>query len=108
MIKKYEQFIREFVEKDSSINLKMQEIKDLINSATEGQNIIYEWENKDDHQLNVSFTFGDLSIKYEFDIDDLLITKTAGFTIDFTKNVESIEKGIEVIENDIHSILDIN
>lgn len=45
MIKKYEQFIREFVENDF-INSKMQEIKDLINSATEGQNIIYEWENE--------------------------------------------------------------
>lgn len=107
MIKKYEQFIREFVENDF-INSKMQEIKDLINSATEGQNIIYEWENKNDHQLTVSFTYDELSIKYEFDIDDLLITKTAGFTIDFTKNVESIEKGIDVIEKDIHSILDIN
>lgn len=108
MIKKYEQFIREFIESDSFINSKMQEIKDLVNSATDGQNIIYEWENKDDHQLTVSFTLRELSIKYEFDIDNLSITKTAGDTIDFTKEVESIEKGIEIIEKDIHSILDIN
>jgi hypothetical protein len=49
-----------------------------------------------------------LSIKYDFDIDDLLVTKTAGGTIDFQSNVESIDEGLEMIEKDIQSILGIS
>ncbi len=108
MIKHFNQFIREFVEGDNYIDAKMQELKDLINGATEGQNIIYEWENKNDHQLVVSFSTNDLSIKYDFDIDDLYLTKTAGENIDFSTSVESIDEGLDIIEKDIYSILDIS
>ena len=73
MIKKYNQFIREFVENGNYIDAKMQELKDLVDNVTNGQNIIYEWENKEDHELTVSFSTDNLSIKYDFDIDDLLI-----------------------------------
>ena len=108
MIKKYNQFIREFVENGNYIDAKMQELKDLVDNVTNGQNIIYEWENKSDHELVVSFSTNDLSIKYDFDIDDLLVTKTAGGTIDFQTNVESIDEGLEMIEKDIQSILGIS
>ena len=71
MIKKYNQFIREFVEDSNSIvDAKMQELNDLINSISDGepsQNLIYEWENKNDHALVVNFTNNDVSIRYEFD-----------------------------------------
>ena len=108
MIKKYNQFIREFVENGNYIDAKMQELKDLVDNVTNGQNIIYEWENKSDHELVVSFSTDNLSIKYDFDIDDLLVTKTAGGTIDFQTNVESIDEGLEMIEKDIQSILGIS
>jgi hypothetical protein len=108
MIKKYNQFIREFVENGNYIDAKMQELKDLVDNVTNGQNIIYEWENKSDHELVVSFSTDDLSIKYDFDIDDLMVTKTAGGTIDFQTNVESIDEGLEMIEKDIQSILGIS
>lgn len=108
MIKKWDQFIREFVENDSIIDVKMQELKDLVDGMSDGQNIIYEWENKEDHQLSISFSTGELSIKYEFDIDDLMITKTAGDTIDFQTKVESIDEGLDIIEKDIQSILGIS
>ena len=108
MIKKYNQFIREFVENGNYIDSKMQELKDLVDNVTNGQNIIYEWENKSDHELVVSFSTDNLSIKYDFDIDDLLVTKTAGGTIDFQTNVESIDEGLEMIEKDIQSILGIS
>jgi hypothetical protein len=108
MIKSWNQFIKEFVESPNFIDAKMQELKDLVNSVTDGQNIIYEWENKNDHQLVVSFSTNELSIKYDFDIDDLIITKTAGETVDFQSNVESIEEGLEIIEKDIQSILGIS
>jgi hypothetical protein len=109
MIKKWDQFIREFVENsDSIVDVKMQELKDLIDGMSDGQNIIYEWENKEDHQLSISFSTGELSIKYEFDIDDLMVTKTAGDTIDFQTKVESIDEGLDMIEKDIQSILGIS
>lgn len=108
MIKKWNQFIREFVENDSIIDVKMQELKDLVNGVSDGQNIIYEWENKEDHQLSISFSTGELSIKYEFDIDDLMVTKTAGDIIDFDTKVESIDEGLDMIEKDIQSILGIS
>jgi hypothetical protein len=108
MIKKWNEFIREFVESESFIDAKMQELKDLVDGATDGNNIIYEWENKNDHELTVTFSTGELSIKYDFDIDDLHVTKTAGDKIDFQANVESIEEGLEIIEKDIQSILGIS
>ena len=86
----------------------MQELKDLVDNITEGQNIIYEWENKDDHQLNVSFSTNELSLKYEFDIDELHITKTANNKVDFSEEVSSIDEGLEIIEKDIQSILGIS
>ena len=47
MIKKWGQFIREFVENsDSIIDAKMQELKDLVDGVSDGQNFIYEWQNK--------------------------------------------------------------
>ena len=107
MIKKFNEFIREFVESESYIDAKMQELKDLVDSATDGNNIIYEWENKSDRELVVSFSTEELSIKYDFDIDDLHITKTAGENIDFQTSVESIDEGLEIIEKDIQSILGI-
>ena len=108
MIKNWNQFIREFVESESFIDAKMQEIKDLVDGATEGNNIIYEWENKSDHELIVSFSTDSLSIRYDFDIDDLYLTKTAGNEVDFKTEVESIEEGLDIIEKDIHSILGIS
>lgn len=108
MIKKWNQFIREFIESGSYIDSKMQELKDLIDNVTDGQNIIYEWENKDDHQLSVSFSTDKLSIKYDFDIDDLYVTKTANNIIDFETEVSSIDEGLEIIEKDIQSILNIS
>ena len=108
MLKRYNQFIREFVENSPSvIDSKMSELKDLISNISD-DNILYEWENKNDHELVVSFTVNDFSIKYDFDIDDLLVTKTAGGTIDFQTSVESIDEGLEMIEKDIQSILGIS
>ena len=107
-IKKWNEFLREFVESGGYIDARMQEIKDLLDGISgDGQNIVYEWENKDDHQLSVSFSLGDLSVRYDFDIDDMMLTKTAGDAIDFETPVDSIEAGIEMVEQDIKSILDI-
>ena len=109
MIKKWAEFIKEDLDLDnkSYLDSKMQEIKDMLAGISDGQTLIYEWENKNDHELSISFTTDSLSIKYEFDIDDLTVSKIVGDTVDFTSDVDSVDKGIEVIKNDIHSILGI-
>ena len=112
MIKKWNQFIREFVEDSNSIvDAKMQEISDLINSISDNdpdQNLIYEWENKNDHELIINFNDDNVSIRYEFDIDDLYLTKFAGETVDFEQPVGSIDEGLDIIEKDLQMILNIS
>lgn len=109
MIKKWNQFIREFIENSENIiDLKMQSLKEIIDGVSDGQNIVYEWENKNDHQLLINFTTGELSIRYEFDIDDLIVSKIVGETIDFKENVESISEGLDIIEKDIHMVMNIS
>ena len=110
MVKKWDQFIKEFVNNNGNdyIGAKMQELKDLVDGISDGQNFIYEWENKDDHQLLVNFSTGELSIRYEFDIDDLVLTKVVAEKVDFTDKVESIEEGLDMIEKDIQLILGVS
>lgn len=109
MIKKYNEFIREFVEtgSDSVLDAKMQEIKELVDSIG-GQAFMYEWENKNDHELFVNFTSNELVLRYEFDIDDLMIKKIASNVVDFETAVSSIDEGLDIIEKDIHSILGVS
>jgi hypothetical protein len=109
MIKKYNEFIREFVEtgSDSVLDAKMQEIKELVDSIG-GQAFMYEWENKNDHELFVNFTSNELVLRYEFDIDDLMLKKIASNVVDFETAVGSIDEGLDIIEKDIHSILGVS
>ncbi len=107
MIKSWSQFIKEFVNSENYIDTKMQEIKDLVDGISD-KNIIYEWQNKNDHQLTISFSTSTLSLKYEFDIDELKVMKIAGDVVDFETEVESIDEGIDIIEKDIQSILGIS
>jgi phosphosulfolactate synthase (CoM biosynthesis protein A) len=109
MIKKYNEFIREFVEtgSDSVLDVKMQEIKELVDSIG-GQAFMYEWENKNDHELFVNFTSNELVLRYEFDIDDLMLKKIASNVVDFETAVSSIDEGLDIIEKDIHSILGVS
>jgi len=94
---------------DNLIDAKMSELKDLIdNVSVNTQNIMYEWQNKEDHELVINFTFNDLSIKYEFDIDSLFVAKYVDNQTDFTKDVESIDEGLDIIEKDIYMVLGIN
>lgn len=108
MIKKFTEFIREYVEvTDSILNVKMQEIKELVDSIG-GQSFMYEWENKNDHELFINFTTDELVLRYEFDIDDLIIKKIASNIVDFETVVSSIDEGLDIIEKDIHSILGVS
>lgn len=109
MIKNWNQFIRENVTNpDSYLDMRMQEIKDLLDNTENSETLIYEWENKDDHELFINFSANGMNIRYEFDIDDMKVTKIANDVLDYTEDVESMEAGVEMIEKDIHSILGIS
>ncbi len=105
---KYLKVFEEFIENsDNVIDAKMQELKDLIDGLSD-ESIVYEWQNKSDHEIVVNFTKGDLGIRYEFDIDQMYVAKFVGQDTDFHTTVESIDEGIDIIEKDIHGILGIS
>lgn len=109
MIKNWNQFINENVTNpDSYLDMRMQEIKDLLDNTENSETLIYEWENKDDHELFINFSANGMNIRYEFDIDDMKVTKIANDVLDYEEQVESMEAGVEMIEKDIHSILGIS
>lgn len=108
MIKKYNEFLREFIENsDSVIDSKLQELEDLVSNFSD-KNLLYQWENKNDHEVIINFSLDGLAIQYNFDIDDLNVTKIAGGKIDFQTGVESIDEGLDVIEKDIYLVLGIS
>jgi len=99
----------EFVDNSSDIiESKMQEMKDLVDGISNGSDIIYEWENKNEHELVVNFTKDDVSLKYEFDMNHLHLTKTKNGELVMDKDIDSIEHGLDILEKDIQKILDIN
>lgn len=105
---KYLKVFEEFIENsDNVIDAKMQELKDLIDGLSDNS-IIYEWENKSDHEIIVNFTKSELSIRYEFDIDQMYVAKFVGNTTDFHTDVDSIDEGLDIIEKDIQGILGIS
>jgi hypothetical protein len=109
MIKKWNQFIREFVEgTESLIDVKMSEIKDLITSFGGEHKLLYEWENKNNHEVIINFTLDKLSIRYEFSIDNMFIIKVVNDEIDFQENVDSVDEALDIVEKDIHNIIGIS
>lgn len=108
MIKSYKDFIREFIENSENvIDSKLQELEDLVSNFSD-KNLLYEWQNKNDHEVIINFSLDGLSIQYNFDIDDLFLTKTADGKIDFQTGVESIDEGLDIIEKDIHLLLGVS
>lgn len=123
MIKKWNQFIREFVEDsnniDSIINDRMDKLEMIISNIKESDPnkvLIYKYDNQNDSRVIVNFTYDDLSIKYDFDIDGkndvpgrpLYLTKYAGDIIDFEGPVKTIVEGLDIIEKEIQMILNIS
>lgn len=105
-LKLFEEFVEKF--DNDLIDAKMTELRELVDSFSEGHNLIYEWENKDDHQVLINFTMDENSIRYEFDIDDMFISKILNDEVVFNENVESIDEALDIIEKDIQDILGIS
>ena len=103
---KYIRLIKEF-KNNNLIDSKMNELKDLISNVSNGQELIYEWENKFDHHLLINFIIGSDSIQYELDIDDLIVRKTLNNEIEFESDISGLEEGLELIESDIIKTLNL-
>jgi hypothetical protein len=69
---------------------------------------MYHWENKNDEAIVITFQFNGVAVKYDFDIDEGVLTKTSDDEIEFEEMVESEEEGLEMIEKDIQMMLGIS
>ena len=101
---KYLRLIREF-KVNNVIEAKMSEIKDLVSNVSD-QEILYEWENKHDHQLFISFSYNEDYFKYELDIKDLFIKKFKNDKIEYDNTLTSLEEGLTIIYDDVVSIIE--
>jgi len=98
----------EFVHSDSYIDAKLEELEDMVKSFTEGKDLMYHWENKNDEAIVITFQFNGVALKYDFDVDEGVLTKTSDDQIEFEEMVESVEEGLEIIEKDIQMMLGIS
>ena len=69
---------------------------------------MYHWENKNDEAVVITFQFDGVAVKYDFDIDEGVLTKTSDDVVEFEEMVESEEEGLEMIEKDIQMMLGIS
>lgn len=108
MIKKWNEFLKENIKvnPDSYLDMRMLEIKELLNSMG-NETLMYEWENENDHKLFINFAANGLSVRYEFNIDDMVVTKIVGDVTDYVQDVDSMESGVTFIQKDIHALLGI-
>ena len=115
MIKRWKQFIKENVtNSDSYLDMRMQEIKNKLDKIENSETLIYEWENKDDHELFINFSTNDMNVRYELDIDDMKVDKIINDVLvyshkfQFDKKTDEVDQAIDVIKKDIYSILGIS
>ena len=113
-VKKFKNYIREFVEdeddkSDNLIDVKMEELAELIKSVS-SEKIMYEWKNDDNHKLHINFIYDEDEepISFEFDIDNLNLTKIEGDEVSYSEPVNDTEEGLDIIEQDIYMILGVH
>ncbi len=107
MIKKWIDFIKEnVVNPDSYIDIRMQELRDLISNISTSYK--FSWENINDEKLSIVFNLNSMNVKYTFDILSMNLTKYVGESIDFDIDVTSIDDGLNKIDTDIKSLIGIS
>lgn len=98
----------EFISSDSYLDAKLTELEEMVKSFTDGKDLMYHWENKNDESVVITFQFDGVALKYDFDIDEGYLTKTTDDQIEFEEMVESTEEGLEIIEKDIQLMFGIS
>lgn len=102
---KFIKLIKEFKE-SNLIESKMSELKDIISNISDNE-VLYEWENKFDHELFITFSYNDNYIKYELDINDLFLKKYNNENLIYDKPLSSLEEGLDMIYNEVTKIVEI-
>lgn len=132
MIKRWNEFIKEeFI--DDSINIeyiesRMQEFDDLISDTSKDEDwrgnltpmYSFEWsidketkefdeESDIQGQLNICLYVGGDPVKFEFDLDELRISKIVDDEeVEFSENVSSIDEGLDIVEKEIYYYLGVS
>lgn len=124
MIKKWHEFIREFVNEPINteyINARMRELEDIAGDLN-----MFEWSidektsyedgdvsSDSQGQLNVGFVVGKINnedfVKFEFDLDELRIDKIIDEDeVEYSEKVSSVEEGLDIIEKEIYKYLGVS
>jgi hypothetical protein len=87
------------------ISSSLDQIKDLIsNIEGEGGEIAYSWERKGDVGIVVTVVRGEMAKTFDYDVDQGTIKKVSN-GVEEVVNVDSLEHGIEEIENGLNEII---
>lgn len=116
MIKKWNEFIREFVEEPINveyISARMEELVDICEDLN-----MFEWhiDNKSEDsegQLNITFIVGEIHyeefVTFTLNLDDLNLTKVIGEDeVEYSEKVVSVEEGLDIIEKEIYKYLGVS
>lgn len=101
---KFIKLIKEFKENDL-IESKMSELKDIISNITDNE-VLYEWENKFDHQLFITFSYNENYIKYELNVNDLYLKKFNNENLIYDNTLSSLEDGLDIIYKEVIEIVE--
>jgi len=89
----------------SYISARLDEIKDIIsNIKGEGGDIVYSWEKNGDVGVLVTVVRGEMAKTFDYDVDQGIIKKVSN-GVEEVQNVDSVEEGLEVIENGLNEII---
>lgn len=110
MIKDWKTFLKEeFIENSNNIiDVKMEELNDLISGFSDGNDIMYQWENKDDNEVIINFLFNDISNRYEINLNNSKVDKIKDNKVIFSLDVYNIDEALDIVEKDIHEILGVS
>lgn len=87
------------------ISSRLDEIKDIIsNIEGEGGEIVYSWEKKEDVGVVVTVVRGDMAKTFDYDVDRGIIKKVSN-GVEEVVEVESVEDGLETIEDGLNEII---
>ena len=112
MIKRFREFIREFVEQNLDyISARMQELQDEISNLSEvesGSSLMYNWYKGEDEYLVINFTIDDIPYRYELDLKKdtpFIVKEYIDNQLSFEEEVSDEEDGLFLIEKKIRDIL---
>tara|TARA_X000000368_G_C23021036_1_gene708014 strand:- start:960 stop:1277 length:318 start_codon:yes stop_codon:yes gene_type:complete len=101
---KFIKLIKEFKNNDL-IESKMSELEDVISNIADNK-VLYEWENKFDHQLFITFSYDENYIKYELNVNDLYLKKFNNENLIYDKTLSSLEDGLNIIYKEVTEIVE--